>query len=361
MIKFILKKILYSLLVLFGVFTVIFFLFQIIPGDPVNVILGQHTNKESVEAVRKDLALDQPIYMRYAQFINNLSPISYHSKNTESSIYLDPIKYSYLPLLPLGGHQVVLKFPYLMRSYITKREVSAIIKDAFLETTVLAFAAMLIASLIGITLGIFSAILKGKWVDKLLFVMSILGTSAPSFLIGLVMAWLFGYILTDYTGLNPTGSLFSVDDYGTGEYLDIKNLILPAITLGIRPLAVIMQLTRDALLETLSQDYIRTAYAKGLSHKAAIFKHALKNSLNPVVTSIGSWLSSLMAGAIFVEMIFSWKGIGYEVFSALEKNDLPVVIGCTIVFAIVYVTLNIVVDIIYWWIDPRVKLSASAI
>jgi peptide/nickel transport system permease protein len=346
MLKFIFKKIGYSLLVLFGVFTVIFFLFQIIPGDPVNIILGQHTNKESVDAVRKDLVLDQPIYVRYAQFINNLSPISYHSNNTESGLYLDPLKYSYLTLIPIGQHQIVLKFPYLMRSYITKREVSSIIKDALLETTVLAFTAMLIASVIGIGLGILSAILKGKWVDQLLFVVSILGTSAPSFLIGLVMAWLFGYILTDYTGLNPTGSLFSVDDFGTGEYLDIKNLILPAITLGIRPLAVIMQLTRDALLETMSQDYIRTA---------------LKNSLNPVVTSIGSWLSSLMAGAIFVEMIFSWKGIGYEVYSALEKNDLPVVIGCTIVFAIIYVILNIIIDIVYWWIDPRVKLSTSSV
>ncbi len=361
MVKFILKKIVYALLVLFGVFTVIFFLFQIIPGDPVTIILGQHSNKESVDAVRKDLALDQPMHVRYGQFINNLSPLSYHSTNAESSIYLDSSKYSYLSLVPLGQHKIVLKFPYLMRSYITKREVSSIIKDALLETTVLAFAAMLIASLVGIGLGILSAILKGKWVDQLLFVVSILGTSAPSFLIGLVMAWLFGFILTDYTGLNPTGSLFSVDDFGTGEYLDIKNLILPAITLGIRPLAVIMQLTRDALLETMSQDYIRTAFAKGLSFKGTIIKHALKNSLNPVVTSIGSWLSSLMAGAIFVEMIFSWKGIGYEVYSALEKNDLPVVIGCTIVFAIIYVILNIVVDIIYWWIDPRVKLSGNSV
>jgi peptide/nickel transport system permease protein len=360
MLNFILKKILYAVLVLFGVFTVIFFLFQIIPGDPVNVILGQHTNKESVEAVRKDLALDRPVLIRYGQFINNLSPISYHSKNPESIIYLDETKYQYLTLLPLKKNAIILKLPYLMRSYITKREVSEIIKDSLPETIVLAISAMLIASLLGIALGILSAILKGKWIDKLMFIMSILGTSAPSFLVGLVMAWLFGYILADYTGLNPTGSLYSVDDFGNGEYLDLKNIILPALTLGIRPLAVIMQLTRDALLETMSQDYIRTAFAKGLSFKATIRKHALKNSLNPVVTSISSWLSSLMAGAIFVEMIFSWKGIGYEVYSALEKNDLPVVIGCTIVFAIIYVIVNILVDIIYWFIDPRVKLTSAA-
>jgi peptide/nickel transport system permease protein len=361
MLSFILKKISYALLVLFGVFTIVFFLFQIIPGDPVSVILGQHSSKESIEAVKKDLALDRPMMVRYAQFMNNLSPISYHSRNPESLIYLDDDKYSYLPLIPLSKSLIVIKLPYLMRSYITKREVSDIISDALPETAVLAFAAMLIASIVGIALGILSAVLKGKWIDKFMFVVSILGTSAPSFLVGLLMAWLFGYILTDYTGLNPTGSLYTVDDFGNGEYLDIKNLVLPAITLGIRPLAVILQLTRDALLETMSQDYIRTAFAKGLSYSSAIRKHALKNSLNPVVTAISSWLSSLMAGAIFVEMIFSWKGIGFEVYSALEKNDLPVVIGCTVVFAIIYVILNIMVDIVYWFIDPRVKLATEAV
>jgi peptide/nickel transport system permease protein len=359
MLKFILNKILYSVLVLFGVFTVIFFLFQIIPGDPVTVILGQHTNKESVEAVRKDLALDKPVMTRYAIFINNLSPISYHSTNENEIHYLDDKKYSYLKIIPMGNQCIVLKWPYLMRSYITKREVSEIIKDSLPETAVLATAAMLIASLLGIFFGILSAILKGKWIDKLMFVVSILGTSAPSFLVGLIIAWLFGYILTDYTGLNPTGSLYSVDDFGNGEYLDLKNIVLPALTLGIRPLAVIMQLTRDSLLETMSQDYIRTAFAKGLSFKSVIRKHALKNSLNPVVTAISSWFSSLLAGAIFVEMIFSWKGIGFEVYTALEKNDLPVVIGCTIVFAIIYVVMNVLVDIIYWFIDPRVKLSVK--
>jgi peptide/nickel transport system permease protein len=180
--------------------------------------------------------------------------------------------------------------------------------------------------------------------------------SAPSFLVGLIVAWLFGYVLTSYTGLLPSGSLYDIDVW-EGETLKIKNLILPAVTLGIRPLSIIIQLTRSSLLEVLSQDFIRTAKAKGLSNRKIIFKHALKNALNPVITAISGWFASLMAGAVFVEKIFSWKGIGFEVVEALSKNDLPVVMGATIIFAVIFVIINIVVDIIYGVLDPRVRIK----
>ena len=177
----------------------------------------------------------------------------------------------------------------------------------------------------------------------------------PSFFIGLIIAWFFGFILRDYTGLNNVGSLYTTNDFGE-EHLTLKNLILPTITLGLRPLAVIIQLTRSTLLEVLSQDYIRTATAKGVSFYNVILKHALKNALNPVITAISGWFAGLIAGAVFVEIVFNWKGIGFEVVDALNKNDLPVVMGATLVFALIFVIINITVDIIYGILDPRIRL-----
>jgi len=223
------------------------------------------------------------------------------------------------------------------------------------ETAVLAFSSIIIASVLGILLGILAAIKFNSWYDKISLVLSVLGMAAPSFFVGLIIAWLFGYVLRDYTGLSPTGSLFEIDVW-EGEKIQLKNLILPAITLGVRPLAIIVQLMRSSLLDVLSQDYIRTARAKGLSGYAIIFKHALKNALNPVITAISGWFAGLMAGAVFVEYIFNWKGIGYEVYEALSKNDLPVVMGSTLVFATIFVFTNMLVDILYGFLDPRVRI-----
>ena len=196
---------------------------------------------------------------------------------------------------------------------------------------------------------------KNSWFDKSALVFAIIGMALPSFFIGLIIAWFFGFILRDYTGLNNVGSLYTTNDFGE-EHLTLKNLILPTITLGLRPLAVIIQLTRSTLLEVLSQDYIRTATAKGVSFYNVILKHALKNALNPVITAISGWFAGLIAGAVFVEIVFNWKGIGFEVVDALNKNDLPVVMGATLVFALIFVIINITVDIIYGILDPRIRL-----
>ena len=152
-----------------------------------------------------------------------------------------------------------------------------------------------------------------------------------------------------------TGSLYEVDDFGNGTYIQWKNLLLPAIVLGIRPLAVVSQLMRNSLLEVLNQDYITTAKAKGLSTTAVIFRHALKNSLNPVVTAISGWFASMLAGAVFVEFIFGWNGIGKEIVDALNKSDLPVIMGTVIVIASLFIVINIFVDIVYGWLDPKVR------
>ncbi len=358
MIKYITKKILYGILVLYGVITVIFFLFNVLPGDPATIMLGQRANKEAIEAIHKDLGTDRPIMEQYAMYLNDLSPISVHNNSNNNSIwFLNPGKYSWKPLFTVGENKsVVIKLPYLRRSYITKRRVSDIIIETLPETAVLAFTSIVIASIIGIFLGIISAIKRNTIYDRLSLVLAVLGMAAPSFFVGLIIAWLFGYVLGDYTGLSPTGSLYDIDVWD-GEKLKLKNLILPSITLGIRPLAIVVQLMRSSLLDVMSQDYIRTAKAKGLSMYAIIIKHALKNALNPVVTAISGWFAGLMAGAVFVEYIFSWKGIGYEVFEALTKNDLPVVMGATLIFATVFVVTNIFVDIAYGVLDPRVRVK----
>lgn len=358
MIKYIVKKILYGILVLYGVITVIFFLFNVLPGDPATIMLGQRANKEAVEAIHRDLGTDKPMMEQYAMYVNDLCPISIHNNiNNNSHWFLNPEKYSWLPLFTIGSHKsVVLKLPYLRRSYITKRRVSDIISETLPETAVLAFTSIIIASVIGIFLGIISAIKRNTFYDKLSLVLAVLGMAAPSFFVGLIIAWLFGYVLSDYTGLTPTGSLYDIDVW-EGEKLKLKNLVLPAVTLGIRPLAIVVQLMRSSLLDVMGQDYIRTAKAKGLSNYAVIVKHALKNALNPVVTAISGWFAGLMAGAVFVEYIFSWKGIGYEVFEALTKNDLPVVMGATLIFASIFVVTNIFVDIAYGILDPRVRVK----
>jgi len=354
--KYILIKIIYSIIVLWGVVTAIFFLFNVLPGDPATIILGQRANKEQVEAIHKDLGLDLPILTQYFLYLNDLSPLSIHtSEDRTSHWFYDTEKYTGFTLIPLGNKQVVLKMPYLRRSYITKRPVSEIILETLPETAVLAFSSIIIASVLGILLGILAAIKFNSWYDKISLVLSVLGMAAPSFFVGLIIAWLFGYVLRDYTGLSPTGSLFEIDVW-EGEKIQLKNLILPAITLGVRPLAIIVQLMRSSLLDVLSQDYIRTARAKGLSGYAIIFKHALKNALNPVITAISGWFAGLMAGAVFVEYIFNWKGIGYEVYEALSKNDLPVVMGSTLVFATIFVFTNMLVDILYGFLDPRVRI-----
>jgi peptide/nickel transport system permease protein len=181
--------------------------------------------------------------------------------------------------------------------------------------------------------------------------------SIPSFFSAILFAWVFGFVWHSYTGLNMTGSLYEVDDFGEGSSIQWKNCILPAIVLGIRPLGVVIQLMRNSLLETFGQDYIRTARAKGLSSYQIIKNHALKNSLNPVVTAISGWFASMLAGAVFVEYIFGWNGLGKEIVEALNNLDLPVIMGSVIVIATTFIIINILVDLVYAYLDPKIRLS----
>lgn len=358
MIRFIIKRLFYGFLVLWGVVTVIFFLFNVLPGDPARMLLGQRSDVSSVEAIIKDLGLDKPIVIQYAKFLNDLSPVSLHNfSNTESYWYFNKSDYGgALKLIPIGGKWIVLKAPYLRRSYQSRRHVSEIIGEAFPKTLLLALSSIIIAMILGILLGIPAALFKDSPLDRFLLVFSSFGMSIPSFFAAIIMAWLFAFVLADYTGLQMFGSLYTVDSYTGEKFLDLKNLILPAITLGIRPLAIVVSLMRSSLLEVLSQDYIRTAKAKGLSGFRVVIFHGLRNALNPVITAITGWFASLMAGAVFVEYVFDWKGIGVVIVDALEKYDLPVIMGSVLFISVVLILVNILVDIIYARLDPRIRL-----
>lgn len=360
MINFIVKRVFYGILVLVGVLTLVFLLFNALPGDPARLMLGQRADQQAINIINKDLGLDKPLSTQFALYMDDMSPLSvYNDKNPNSAYYLDTAKYShYTKLFRLSKTKVaILKYPYLRRSYQSRRKVIDIIKSTLPNTAVLAVTAIVFASILGIFLGIIAALFKDSLFDRISVILSVLGLAGPSFFVGLIFAWLFGHVLSKYTGLNTVGNLYTIDDYGNGKYLDLKNLILPALTLGIRPLAIIVQLTRSSMLEVLGQDYIRTAFAKGLVLRKIISKHALKNALNPVVTAISGWFASLIAGAVFVEYIFGWEGIGKEVIEALERYDLPVVMGVVLVTSIMFVVINITVDIVYALLDPRIRLK----
>ncbi|HIO67668.1 MAG TPA: ABC transporter permease [Flavobacteriales bacterium] len=359
MLRFLFKRITYGILVMAGVVTVVFFMFNVLPGDPARMMGGNRMDSVTIANIQRDLGLDRPLPVQFAMYVNDLSPISLHDTvDRDHFLYLNSNRYqSYTRLLGIGDSKMlIMKAPYLRRSYQTKRRVSEILSESLPETAILATTSMTFAAIVGIILGIFAAIRKDTWFDNSSLVLAVLGMSAPSFFSGIIIAWLFGYELSEYTGLNMTGSLYTLDPF-EGEILTLQNLILPAFTLGIRPLAIIVQLTRSSMLDVLSQDYIRTAKSKGLSYYKVIFKHALKNALNPVITTMSGWFASLLAGAVFIEYVFGWKGIGLELFQALEKYDLPVAMGVTLFLAGVFVVVNIVVDIIYAVLDPRVRLS----
>lgn len=334
MFAYILKKTAYGLLVMLGVVSLIFVLFNILPGDPARMMLGQNADQESIDLLHKELGLDKPLGIRYLRYLNDLSPVGVDHEGNFG-----------------------FKLPELGRSYQSDRSVSSILAEAFPNTILLALVSITMAFVLGVLFGSVAAIYKDTWIEKAILLVTSLGMSLPSFFAAILIAWIFAFLLAEYTGLSMFGSLYGVDDFGRGEYVDLKNIILPAVTLGIRPLSVICELTKSTMKEVLQQDYIRTAKAKGLSMFKIIKNHALRNTLNPVVSSISSWFASLLAGAVFVEYIFDWKGVGVVIVDSLEKYDFPVLMGALIVICIMLVIINILTDIVYAFLDPRIKIA----
>jgi len=340
------SKLFYGCLVMVGIIVIVFFLFQGF-GDPARLILGQRADAGTINNIRKDLYLDQPKWKQFVYYLNDVSPVSIYKKQE--------LEEKNIQYLGIGGNtKLVLKFPYLRRSYQTRKQVWTMLMEALPGTIILAFLAMFIATICGMALGVLAAVKKDTWMDTTAIFTSVLGISAPSFFMSIVIAYIFGFVLNQYTGLQMTGSLFDTDPFN-GRQLQLRNAILPAITLGIRPMAIIAQLTRGSMLDILNQDYIRTAYAKGLSKKQVIWRHGLRNAMNPVITAITGWFAELLAGAFFVEYIFGWKGIGKVTVDALAKLDFPVVMGSVLVSSFFFISINILADWLYGVVDPRVS------
>lgn len=350
MIKFIFKKLAYGVVVVFGVMLVVFFLFHALPGDPVEEIMGKHPSEVDRKMLNKEFGFDQPLMVQFMMYVNDFSPLSVHEdtpKNQE--------KYQYFPLLSLGKNVFVIKYPYLRLSIVDSSRVSTRLLENLEGTLWLSVVAMIFATVGGVLLGLWAALNKNSSLDRSIVAMSVVWFSTPSFVMAILISAIFGYYLTKFTGLPVRGHFFEVT--GNGRIFLWRNMVLPAFTLSLRPLAIIIQLTRNAMLDVLSQDYIRTAKAKGLPKWMVIGKHALRNALNPVITAVSGWFAALMTGAFFVEYLFNLKGLGHVTIKAVENKDFPVVMGATIIIAVIFVLINILVDIIYALTDPRIRLN----
>lgn len=351
MVRFLVRRILYGLLVLVMVVLVITSIIYLAPVDPARLTFGQRADLSTIEAKRKELGLDQTLPVQLAMYLRDLSPI-----NWLSDADIRPEHYHYATLFSISGKYLVIKTPYLRESFQTGRKVSDMMADAIPQTAILAFSAMLLAALAGIFLGVLTSLYPHTWLDHAGIIGSVLGYSLPSYIVAMLLALVFGYWLGDVSGLNIQGSLFELNDAGD-EVVSWKNLILPALALGIRPVALIMQLTRSTMLDILSQDYIRTARAKGASKWRIVVKHALRNALNPVTTAVSGWLAGLLAGTFFVENVFGYNGLGQMTVNALLNFDIPVVLGAVLFTAAIFVLMNILVDILYTVLDPRVRIN----
>jgi peptide/nickel transport system permease protein len=346
-----------ALATLFGVITLVFFLFHALPADPARMMMGQQQDSSALASIQKELGLDKALWKQYLLYLNDLSVLSVYPHPSLAAPVGALQNTNWIALISTEKKIIVLKTPYLGKSFQTGRTVSAIISSTLPSTAVLAVVAMCIATLLGILAGTLAAFYHNRWPDKLLILLASSGLAGPSFFMAIVVAWLFAFVWGDFTGLNLCGSLYTLDDSGEFYRLEWQNIILPAFTLGIRPLAVITQLMRNSLLEVYAQDYIRTAKAKGLKPMQILWRHAYRNALTPVITAISGWFAGLLAGAVFVEYVFGWKGLGREMVNALENADLPVVMGAVLVISFLFVCLNLLVDLIYKWLDPRIRLS----
>ena len=308
MIQYFLKRLLQAIPVLLGVIIITFVLMYIIPGDPVVSMVGERYSEETVQRLRQELHLDDPLPLQFLRYVGNV----------------------------LQGN--------FGNSFITGEPVVALIIEKFPNTMMLAITAMFFAILIGLTAGIMSSVRPGSFMDRGIMVLALAGISAPVFWVGLILVLVVGVMLQ---WLPPTG-------FGGIEYL-----ILPALTLGLRSAAYLARLTRATMLDVLSHDYIRTARSKGLPEWKVFIKHAFPNTLIPVITIIGTDFGSYLSGAVLTESIFGWPGIGRLALEAIMKRDFPVIQGTVLFMAIMFVLMNVLVDLLYGVVDPRIRLERS--
>ena len=311
MLSFTVRRLTYSILVVFGVVTVVFFIMNLLP-DPARMMQGQRADLATQTAIRHELGLDLPPWQRYFRFIGDVAK---------------------------GD---------LGRSFTSNRPVLESIWERFGATATLAISAMIIASIVGVAIGVVSAIRSYSLFDNASMLFALIGISVPAFVMGLLAMLVFGSWL-DW--LPVSGYMWE------GGELHIEYLILPMLVLAFRPVSIIARVTRSSMLEVMSSDYIRTAKAKGSPWKSIVYKHALRNALNPVVTTVSAWLAGLLVGTYFIEYIFNWPGIGLQAVDAITRSDFPIIQGTVIFSAVIFVVVNFIVDLLYARLDPRVKLG----
>ncbi|MDI6868005.1 MAG: ABC transporter permease [Coprothermobacterota bacterium] len=332
MLSYIIRRILSLIPVLIGVSIIVFLFIHMIPGDPVLAILGERATVENVERARHELGLDRPLWEQYFLYVNKI----FHGDLGRSIRSNTPV-----------SQEMATKFP---------------------ATVELSLFAMLIALIIGIPAGIISAAKRNSIFDTTVMIGALIGVSMPIFWLGLMLAFLFSIFLKwlPFSGrLDPTiilpvkTNLLLLDSLIAGNWVAFKNslahLILPSLALSTIPMAIIARMTRSCLLEELGQDYIRTARAKGLKENKVLLRHALKNAFLPVVTTIGLQAGTLLSGAILTETIFSWPGIGRWIYMAIQSRDYPIVQGAALLITLIYVFVNLLVDISYAFLDPRIR------
>lgn len=306
MIRYIIKRLLMLIPILIAVTFLVFFIISLTPGDIASMIIGDGATQETIQELKQEMGLDDPVIIQYGRYVKNL---------------------------------VTGDMGY---SYATGKPVSSEIASRFPNTFKLTLVSIIISILIGIPIGIISATRQNSVFDNVAMIFALMGVSMPGFWFGLMLIIMFSLKLRWF----PSG--------GSDSF---KSIVLPAITLGLQATAYIARTTRSSMLEVVSQDYIRTAKAKGVSKRVVIFKHALKNALIPTITIIGLTFGNLLGGAILTETVFSWPGIGRLMVGSITKKDIPMVLGCIIVFAVSFSAVNLVVDILYAYIDPRIKAN----
>lgn len=353
-----LRQLGYSLSILWGVVTLIFVIFYLLPADPALMMTDQREDSRQLNAIRLQYGLNLPAYSQYVLYLNDLLPVSYYDEGSEIPLLRGRargIKYYIIaPLSPKGG--IVVKWPYLRQSFQFKgMDVATLIRLRFINTLILAVSAFCFSIFLGILLGLIAGIFQHTLFDKWITILSTAGMGLPSFVSAILAAWIFAFVLHSYTGLNITGNFWEWDDLGESRQIRWRNLILPALTLGVRPLSIITQMMRSAYLEQATMPYVLTARSKGLPHRRITFRHILPNALNPVVSVASSWMATMLAGSVFVEYIFGWNGIGKLVVDSAANLDVPVLMGCVLTFSFIFILVNISTDFIYRFLDPTIE------
>ncbi|MDQ3142045.1 MAG: ABC transporter permease [Bacteroidota bacterium] len=351
MLKLIGKRFLLALVSIFFIIIVIAGIIYKAPVDPARISFGQRSDAKTVEQLRKKYYLDQPFLEQIYRYLEDLSPLSYH---LDSDIRLED--YSIISTYKTEHSKLVLKKPYFRNSYISGTPVLPMVFEAMVPSFYLALVAFIISCILGLSLGLLSAFYYNKFPDQIFLAFSALGFSIPSYISSIFFALVFGYLMSPILGLNVQGSLYELNDYGEVK-LHWSNIILPAIALGIRPIAMISQMTRASILDIINREYIRTAVSKGLFPLKIIRDHLFRNALNPILTTVSGWFASLLSGAFFVEYVFNYRGLGDLTITALTQFDVPVILGASIMTVLIFITVNIVTDILYAVIDPRIRLA----